>query len=83
MTPEQFMARASVERALAEQVKVTGQQVTQETLQGCLMAAVQMAHALKLPVEDFDTLTAEEWSLMEQYVKARKVLAEKKKKGAK
>lgn len=82
MTKEQFMARASVEKALAAQVKATGQVVTQETLQGCLMAAVQMAHALKLPMEDFDTLAAEEWSLMEQYHKARKALADKKK-GAK
>lgn len=79
MTPEQFIERASVEKALAEQAKSTGQQVTQETLQGCLMAAVQLAHLLKLPMEDFETLAAEEWSLMEQYHKARKALADKRK----
>lgn len=83
MTPEQFMERAGVERALNEQVKATGQVVTADTLRGCLMAAVQMAHRLKLPQADFMTLAEDECALFQKYLKARAeyVKARKKKEG--
>lgn len=79
MTPEQFMERAGVERALNEQIKATGQVVTADTLRGCLMAATQMAHRLKLPEEDLNALMNEEWVLLGEYLKARKLLIDKKK----
>lgn len=85
MTPDQFMQRAGVEKALNEQMKATGQVVTDDTLRGCLMAAVQMAHRLKLPQADFITLAQEEWGVLEHYLKAKAdyVKARKKQKEAK
>lgn len=79
MTPERFIERASAEKALTEQLKATGQEVTEDTLRGCVMAAVQLAHRLKLKEEDLRGLFSVEWSMWEQYLKARKALANKKK----
>lgn len=82
MTPEEFLERNAAERALRDQLQATGQEVTQDTLKGCALALVQLAHALKLNHADVSELVREEWGAWELYVKAKQRLAEKRK-GAK
>lgn len=81
MTPDQFIERSGAEKALTEQLKATGQEVTADTLRGCVMAAVQLTHRLKLKQEDLEVLFRDEWTLWTQYLTARKALAEKRKGG--
>lgn len=82
MTPERFLERAGAEKALIEQLKATGQEVTEDTLRGCVMAAVQLAHKLKLNDAQLHGLVAAEWELWEKYLTAKKAIAEKRR-GAK
>ena len=79
MKPEEFLQRASAEKALSEQLKATGQEVTEDTLRGCVMAAVQLAHRMKLKESDLRGLFDGEWSMWEQYLNAKKLIAEKRK----
>lgn len=82
ITPEEFLERAAAEKALREQMKATGQEVTQDTLRGCAMALVQLAHALKLKREDVGGLVMQEWGTWEMYLAAKQRIADKRK-GAK
>jgi hypothetical protein len=79
MTPERFLERASAEKALSEQLKATGQEVTEDTLRGCVMAAVQLAHRMKLKESDLKGLFDVEWMMWTQYLTAKKALADKRK----
>lgn len=79
MTPERFLERASAEKALSEQLKATGQEVTEDTLRGCVMAAVQLAHRMKLKEADLKGLFDVEWMMWTQYLTAKKALADKRK----
>lgn len=78
MTPEKFIEWASAEKALADQMRVTGQTVTQDTLTGCLMAAVQIARHLKLSEADSLKQLESSWQEHEQYVDAKKRIADKR-----
>ena len=65
LTPEQFLERAAADKAMREQMKATNTQVTPDTLKGCVMALVQLAHALKMKREDVAAMLSD---LIEQMI---------------
>ena len=81
ITPEQFAQWAQVEKHLKEQEAATGTVVTEDTLRGCLMAAVSFAARLNLPQADFSVLAKETFESWNVYGEVKKRLVAKKKKG--
>ena len=81
MTPEQFVERAGAEKTMREQIRATNTEVTADTLRGCAMAFVQLAHTLKLPRADVEQLFKEEWELWRTYEATKQRIAEKRKGG--
>ena len=79
LTPEQFLERAAADKAMREQMKATNTQVTPDTLRGCVMALVQLGHALKMKREDVSGLVAEEWVNWESYLATKQRIADKRK----
>jgi len=84
MTPEKFVEYASVEKAMSDQLKATGQAVTPETLHGCVMAVVQIAQHLKVSEADVLKQVAAQFAEWTQYVETKKrIAANRAAKGAK
>lgn len=80
MTPDQFKTRAGAEAALHEQLTANKQTVNEETLQGCLMAAVQIGRKLKLDDLDIARRLDAEMKLWAEYLTVK---AELRKRAAK
>lgn len=78
MTPDQYAARAVIDKATQEQIRATQMAVTLDTLQNCVLAATQFAHMLGVSQEEYMRAVTIEWELWEQYQKAKKALAQKR-----
>lgn len=78
MTPEKFLELASAEKAMADQLKATGQTITAETLSGCLMAAVQIARHLKVGEEVLLKQVKEHCEQWEQYTATKRRIDQKR-----
>lgn len=78
LTPEQFLERAAADKAMREQMKATNTQVTPDTLKGCVMALVQLGHALKMKREDVGGLVMQEWVNWEMYLATKQRIADKR-----
>lgn len=80
MTPDEFKTRAGAEAALHEQLTMNGQTVTEETLQGCLMAAVQLGRKLKLDDEGLAKRLDAEMRLWSEYLATKAEIRRRAKK---
>lgn len=78
MTPEQYAARAALEKNVTQHLETTGQTVTLGSLQECVLGATQFAHMLGVSREQYMEAVAIEWELWEQYQRAKKALAQKR-----
>lgn len=78
MTPEQFVELAAAEKAMADQLKATGQTIEPSTLRGCLMAAVQLARHLKVNEQALLEQLQGHWQDWEQYAETKRRIAAKR-----
>lgn len=77
LTTEQYKMRAAIEAAFKQQAEQTPADI--DSLRACLMMAVQMTHALQLPVVDLQSLASEEFRLWEEYLAVKsRILANRK-----
>ncbi len=77
MTQQQFTERATLENAFKAQAAATPPDI--DSLRGCLMMAVQMAHQLNLPKADLTALLSDETDLWQEYLEIKlRVLANRK-----
>ena len=77
LTADQYKVRATLEQAFKAQAAQTPPDA--DSLRGCVMMAVQMAHTLKTSQADLTKLVTEEAGLWEEYIRAKQRLIAKRK----